>query len=139
MLELNITLLFQLANFLIAVFVLNLILIQPVRDIIKKRNGVIDEMTGVADTFEKQAVTRLADYEDALARARQDAGNARKSGREDAMLEQQKIVGEARQSARDALDEARRAARGEAEATLAALRGQVAGLSAGLVGRLIKG
>ncbi|MDR3363111.1 MAG: ATP synthase F0 subunit B [Desulfovibrio sp.] len=139
MLDLNITLLFQLANFLIAVFVLNLILIQPVRDIIKKRNGVIDEMTGVADTFEKQAVARLADYEDALALARQDAGNARKSGREDAVLEQQKIVGEARQNARDALDEARQNARGEAEVTLAALRRQVAGLSAGLVGRLIKG
>ena len=41
MLDLNVTLLFQLANFFIAIYVLNILLIRPIREIIKKRNGVM--------------------------------------------------------------------------------------------------
>ena len=76
MLDLNITLLFQLVNFFIAIFVLNILLIRPIRDIIKKRNGVMDNLAGEADNFESQAAERLASYEAELARARQDAGRA---------------------------------------------------------------
>ncbi|MDR2850912.1 MAG: ATP synthase F0 subunit B [Desulfovibrio sp.] len=139
MLELNITLFFQLANFFIAIFILNLILIRPIRDIIKQRNGVIDKMTGEADTFEQQAASRLANYETELVRARQNAGNTRNLGRKTGVLEQQNIVGAAQQNARAIVDDARGAVRNEAESTLKTLRKQVAGLSAGLADRLIKG
>jgi hypothetical protein len=55
MLDLNITLLFQLANFFIALFVLNILLIRPIREIIKKRNGIMDGMSDEAGSFENQA------------------------------------------------------------------------------------
>ena len=48
MLDLNITLVFQLVNFFIAIFVLNILLIRPIREIIKKRNGVMDNLAGEA-------------------------------------------------------------------------------------------
>ena len=54
MLDLNITLVFQLVNFFIAIFVLNILLIRPIREIIKKRNGVMDNLAGEADSFESQ-------------------------------------------------------------------------------------
>ncbi|MFR8277100.1 MAG: ATP synthase F0 subunit B [Desulfovibrio fairfieldensis] len=60
MLDLNITLVFQLVNFFIAIFVLNILLIRPIREIIKKRNGVMDNLAGEADSFESQAAERLA-------------------------------------------------------------------------------
>lgn len=44
MLDLNITLVFQLVNFFIALFMLNILLIRPIRTIIKKRNGIMDDM-----------------------------------------------------------------------------------------------
>lgn len=139
MLDLNITLLFQLVNFFVVVFVLNILLIRPIRDIIKKRNGVIDGMAGEADNFESEAVQRLSAYEEELARARQAAGLARKEGRADGAAEQQKIVGTAQQSARGILDEARRTVQAEAEATLQDLRARTAAVSAQLVDRLLKG
>lgn len=138
MLDLNITLLFQLVNFFIAIFVLNILLIRPIRDIIKKRNGIMDNLAGEADNFESQAAERLANYEAELARARQDAGLAREEGRNAGLTEQQGIVGEAQKSARDILAETRRSLREQAEATLGELRNQVSEYSSRLADRLIR-
>lgn len=138
MLDLNITLLFQLVNFFIAIFVLNILLIRPIRDIIKKRNGIMDNLAGEADNFESQAAERLANYEAELARARQDAGLAREEGRNAGLTEQQGIVGEAQKSARDILAETRRSLREQAEATLNELRNQVSEYSSRLADRLIR-
>ena len=139
MLALNITLVFQLVNFFIAIFVLNILLIRPIREIIKKRNGVMDNLAGEADSFESQAAERLANYEAELARARQDAGLTREEGRNAGLTEQQGIVGTAQKSARDILADTRRSLRGQAEATLSELRNQVSDFSARLADRLIKG
>ena len=139
MLVLNITLVFQLVNFFIAIFVLNILLIRPIREIIKKRNGVMDNLAGEADSFESQAAERLANYEAELARARQDAGLTREEGRNAGLTEQQGIVGTAQKSARDILADTRRSLRGQAEATLSELRNQVSDFSARLADRLIKG
>ena len=139
MLDLNITLVFQLVNFFIAIFVLNILLIRPIREIIKKRNGVMDNLAGEADSFESQAAERLANYEAELARARQDAGLTREEGRNAGLTDQQGIVGTAQKSARDILADTRRSLRGQAEATLSELRNQVSDFSARLADRLIKG
>ncbi len=138
MLDLNITLIFQLMNFFIALFVLNILLIRPIRTIIKKRNGIMDDMAGEADSFEARAAERLANYEAELARARQDAGLAREEGRALGTAEQQNIVGEAQKSAREILAETRDALQGQAEASLRELRNQVSNFSARLADRLIK-
>ena len=126
MLDLNITLVFQLVNFFIAIFVLNILLIRPIRTIIKKRNGVMDNLAGEAN------------YEAELARARQDAGLAREEGRNAGLTEQQSIVGTAQKSAREILADTRRSLREQAEATLSELRNQVSDFSARLADRLIK-
>ncbi|MFC4678460.1 ATP synthase F0 subunit B [Desulfovibrio legallii] len=139
MLDLNVTLVFQLANFFIAVYVLNILLIRPIRAIIKKRNGILEGMEEEAGSFEYQASERLTNYEAELTRARQDAGLQREEGRAAGVTEQQQIVGEAQKGARDILTETRAALEAQAAATLAELRGKVDGLSARLADRLLKG
>ena len=52
MLDLNITLVFQLVNFFIALYVLNLLLIRPIREIIRKRKAVMDDMSGESESYE---------------------------------------------------------------------------------------
>ena len=137
MLDLNITLLFQLANFFIALIVLNILLIRPVRDIIKKRNGIMDDMAAAADAFNAEATEKLNAYEAELARARQEAGLTREEGRQSGLSEQQNIVGEAQQSARQLLAENRTALRGQAEAALNELRNGISDFSARLGNRLL--
>lgn len=137
MLDLNITLLFQLANFFIALVVLNILLIRPVREIIKKRNGIMDGMAAEADAFNAEAAEKLNAYEAELARARQEAGLTREESRQSGLSEQQDIVGQAQQSARQLLAENRTALRGQAEAALNELRNGISDFSARLGNRLL--
>ena len=60
MLDLNVTMIFQLVNFLVAIYVLNILLIRPIRDIIKKRNGIMDGMAEEAEAIEN-AVSKVLD------------------------------------------------------------------------------
>lgn len=137
MLDLNITLWFQLANFFIALFFLNLLLIRPIRDIIKKRNGMMDEMAGEADKFHAEAVARLKAYEDELAKARQEAGANREESRNAALAEMQAIVGSAQESAKKLLDDNRAVLRGQAEQALSELRDGIDDFSTRLGQKLV--
>lgn len=122
MLDLNITLVFQLINFFIALFFLNWLLIKPIREIIKKRNGIMDDMASEADNFVDEARERLANYEAELAKARQEAGQTREAGRTAGLEELAAIVGNAQQSAKQLLEENRKNIQGQAEIALSQLR-----------------
>lgn len=122
MLELNITLLFQLVNFFIAIFFLNWLLIKPIREIIRKRNELMDSIANEADKFHEEAVGKLKAYEAELAKARQSAGQTREEGKNEGLAELEAIVGKARQSARELLEENRASLHGQADAALSELR-----------------
>lgn len=137
MLDLNITLIFQFINFLIALFFLNWLLIRPIREIIKKRNDLMDGMAGEADKFHAEAVARLKAYEEELARARQQAGLAREEGKNAGIAEMEKIVGAAQQSAKQLLEENRATLRHQADAALAELRDGIDGFTTRLGQKLM--
>lgn len=137
MLDLNITLIFQLVNFLIAVIGLNYLLIRPVRELISKRNGMMDGIAGEADDFETRAVEKLAAYEAELDKARREAGLAREEGKSQGLAEQLGIVGEAQKSARQILAENREALQGQAEQALSQLRNSISDFSARIGDRLL--
>lgn len=122
MLDLNITLVFQLINFFIALFLLNWLLIKPVRNIIKKRNEMMDGMASEADKFHAEALARLKAYENELAAARHKAGLTREEGKNAGLAELEAIVGKARQSARDLLEENRATLHSQADVALSQLR-----------------
>ena len=139
MLDLNITLVFQLVNFFIALYVLNLLLIRPIREIIRKRKAVMDDMSGESESYEYQAEQRLSDYDNQLTRARQDAGQNRETAREAGAAEQASLVAEAQKRAQEIIAETRRNLQAEADASLKELRGQVATLSGQLAERVLRG
>ena len=117
MLDLNITLVFQLVNFFIALYVLNLLLIRPIREIIRKRKAVMDDMSGESESYEYQAEQRLSDYDNQLTRARQDAGQNREKAREAGAAEQASLVAEAQKRAQEIIAETRRNLQAEADAS----------------------
>lgn len=138
MLDLNITLVFQLINFFIALFLLNWLLIRPVREIIKKRNGIMDGLASEADKFHEEAVARLKAYEAELAKARQQAGANREEGRNEGLAELEAIVGKAQQSARQLLEENRATLQNQADQALAELRDGIDDFST-LLGKKLMG
>lgn len=125
MLDLNITLLFQLVNFFVALILLNVLLIRPIRNIIRQRKSVMDGMGSEAASFEEQAAQRLADYEAQLQGARQEAGKNRAEARAVGAAEQAALVSAAQQEAQTIMAQARETLRGEADAAMSQLRGRI--------------
>lgn len=125
MLDLNITMLFQLVNFFVALILLNVLLIRPIRNIIRQRKSVMDGMGSEAASFEEQAASRLADYEAQLQSARQEAGKNRAEGREAGAAEQAALVSAAQQEAQQIMAQARENLQKEADAAMAQLRGRI--------------
>lgn len=139
MLDINVTIFIQFINFVIAVFVLNILIIRPIREIIKKRNGIMDDLAGEADKFHSEAVSRLEAYEAQLAEARKQAGENRQEGKDEGLAELQAIVGNAQQNARKLLEENRKTIEGQAEAALSELRNGIDNFSTMLGNKLING
>ncbi|WP_300718547.1 ATP synthase F0 subunit B [uncultured Desulfovibrio sp.] len=139
MLDLNITLVFQLVNFFIALYVLNLLLIRPIREIIRKRKSVMDEMSGESESYEYQADQRLSDYDNQLTSARQEAGQNREQARAAGAAEQASLVAEAQKRAQEIIAETRRNLQAEADASLKELRAHVPALSGQLADRVLHG
>ncbi|MDE5833111.1 MAG: ATP synthase F0 subunit B [Desulfovibrio sp.] len=137
MLDLNITLVFQLFNFIIAIFFLNILLIRPIREIIKKRDAIMNGLAAEADAFHAEATQKLSDYEAKLAGARQEAGKNREEGKNAGLLELQAIVGEAQQSAKQLLEENRSRLHSQADQALAELRDGIDNFSTKLGQKLV--
>lgn len=125
MLDLNITILFQLVNFLIAVYVLNILLVRPIRAILQERKNTMDNLQGEADAFSREASERMAAYQAALTSARQEATQNREAARAAGLTEQQSIVAAAGQKAQAHIASAQENIKKEAAEALAALKKQV--------------
>jgi len=107
MIELNATLLIQLVNFLILLFLLNLVLIRPVRRIIKERADRMSNEMGAIEEFNDQAQQKLNDYQAQLEKARQEGLELRNEKKKEAKDEEDQIVTQAESEARQELDAAR--------------------------------
>ncbi len=139
MLDLNITMLFQLVNFLITIFVLNQLLIKPLRKVMRERKEMMASLATDAQTSEDKAKSSLDDYESQLTKARQDASSNRDSGRAAGVKEQQALLEEAQKKAQGILGEERKRLHAEAESSLQELRSKVGAYSQQLAARVLNG
>ncbi len=139
MLDLNITMLFQLVNFLVTIFVLNLLLIKPLRKVMRDRKAMMASLESDALASEEKATSSLDDYESQLTKARQDAAANRDSGRTAGVKEQQALLDEAQKEAQGILGEERKRLHAEAETSLQELRSKVGAYSQQLAARVLNG
>lgn len=137
MLDLNITMLFQLVNFFIALYVLNILLIRPIRSILRERKAKMDGLAGDAEAFHREADGRMAGYESALAAARQESAAVRAEARKAALAEQQAIVAEAGKKAQKQLQQVQASIKAEADAAMTELRGKVADLAGKIADKVL--
>ncbi len=137
MLDLNITVLIQMVNFFIALYVLNALLIKPIRAILQERRAKMDDLSGTADAFLREAKERLDDYEAKLAKARQEGAVLRENARVEGATKQQEIVADAGRLAQAELAKANEKFKAEATATLSELKKEVSGLADKLATRVM--
>ena len=86
------TIFIQAANFLIMIFLLNVVLIKPIREIIKKRKGLMADQLEKIEGFNDNAEKKVADYESQLATARKEANEIRTAMKSEGTVEEQTLM-----------------------------------------------
>lgn len=137
MLDINITMLIQLVNFLITLVVLNVLLIGPIRHILHQRRQKMNGLLTSAEGFNHAAEARIKAYEQALTEARQEAAEIREQAKAEAASHKQDFLLEASEAAQVALERAQNQYRSEARETMQTLQGQIAGLAQRALSRIL--
>lgn len=113
--------LIQLVNFLITLVGLNILLLRPVRAIIKQRKDLMAGQMDKIETFNSQAEGKLQSYEEQLNAARQEANEVRSALRDEGVAEEQKVLSAAGEEASQTLKAARTDIDSQVKAAMEAL------------------
>ncbi|XXJ18234.1 ATP synthase F0 subunit B [Desulfovibrio caledoniensis] len=89
------TIFIQGLNFIVMIFLLNLVLIRPIREIIKKRKGLMSDQLEKIEGFNSSAAKKVADYEAQLTQARKEAGEIRNAAKDEGVAQEQAMLAEA--------------------------------------------
>lgn len=133
MIELNWTILVQMINFLVLMFVLNQILYKPILKIIAERDKKVSEGKLQVKELAEKGAGMVALYNDKLQTARIEAMTAKAAARKQSVAQVNAIIEEARQNAEQAILQVRRqvtdeiaAAKRELEPELASMASTIA-------------
>lgn len=129
MIDLDSSLVIQFINFVITLVVLNLLLIRPVREIIRKRAEKMSGLLSGAESFAARAEEKLAGYQKSLDETRAAGTEARNSLREQGVVQEKQILEAAGVEAAATLGEAKDRSAREAAAARDSLRAQVDSLA----------
>ncbi|CAK7037539.1 MAG: ATP synthase subunit b [Desulfovibrio sp.] len=137
MFDINITLVIQLINFIVVIVGLNYLLIQPIRDIVKKRRDLASGMLGDAESFTNDAADKLQNYEAALAKAREEASAARDVKRSEGTAKEAELLEIAQREAQEYLRSSREETRETVAKTMAEMEKRVPELAKLAASRLL--
>ncbi len=101
MIEVNITLLFQIVNFVIGLLIINHFIVKPLREVIAKRRAAFSSLEGDASGLDSKAKSKLVEYEARLQKVRAEVTNAREESKNQAFAKAQAINSDAADKARE--------------------------------------
>ena len=125
MIELNITLIIQLVNFLILLALLNVLIYKPIRGIVKERQARMSSDLSDIEDFNQQARSKLEEYQAALDRARKEGAEIRESEKKEAVSEEKDILAAAGEEGASVLNAARKDIEAQSQEARKALSQQV--------------
>lgn len=137
MIDINITLLIQLVNFIIALVGMNYLLIKPVRAIVKERRDIASGLLRDTEEFAANASAKLETYERTLAEAREEASRIRQADKENALARESGILESAQKDAQEFLRSSREETRAAVRRAMDEMRGRIPALADQAAGRLL--
>ncbi len=137
MIDLDSTIFVQFLNFVITLFVLNFLLVDPIRKIIKQRKDLMGGMVGDTEKFVADAEGKLANYHKALDAARIEGSDKRSALKEAGSAQEKDILSAAGQDAAEVLRTERAAVEAETGSAMSDLKGQVDALAGKVVAKVL--
>lgn len=137
MIDINVTLLVQMANFLILLFVLNLVLYRPIRRIIQKRNQVVDDFTTTIDSMTKSAQEAMNTFAQEIREARVQGAASVQMLKDEAHEAESKVIAEKNQEAQARISQVRKQLQSEIQETRGKLQAQVQAFSLAVAEKIL--
>jgi F-type H+-transporting ATPase subunit b len=137
MIDINITLLFQIVNFLILLFFLNLVLFRPIRRIIKQRNQIIDDFAVAISSMTKNAQDAMNRFAQKIREAREEGAARVQSLKEDAHEAETKLIARSNQEAQVRIGQVRKQLESEIRETRGQLQAQVHAFSQAVAEKIL--
>jgi len=137
MIDIDYTLLVQLANFIVLIFVLNVLLIKPMMKHLAERDDKISSSHGQAKANMEKAESMLAEYEAGLADARMKANQAYTAVQQEGIAQQRAKLVEAREKAQEMMGKAMAELDSEAGKARKTLETEMAKLPADIASKLL--
>ena len=138
MIDLNITLIIQIINFMVALVGINFLIISPVRNVIRQRREMVRSIVDETAGFTLEAETRLKNYTAELETARTQAARQREALRQQGVESELAIHSSAQHEAQILLQKARKDIAQEVNAAKLILRSQVDDFAGKFVSRMLK-
>ena len=137
MIDINVTLLIQMANFLVLLFLMNLILYRPIRRIVAQRNKRIAEQQAVIDGADAEAAAVVQEFNVKIQEARK-LGRQKIQEHKAAAYDQEKdLLQQAGEQVAKQLQEMRAKVQSDIAAAREQLRGQVRSFSTSLAQKIL--
>jgi F-type H+-transporting ATPase subunit b len=137
MLDFNVSYIYLILNFLILIFILNLILFKPLLKLFKKREESTGGALNAAKEMDKNREERLAMMQHELRDARNRAKEIFESERKEGLNRQKEMLEEANLKARSLIEKAREELRSEIGRARQKLRADVDKFSDEIVKKLV--
>lgn len=135
--NLNITTLIQVVNFLILIALLSRFLFAPLRKFLAERAAGIEKALAEARLARESAVKAQEEYRAQILAAQREAAALREQAQREVEAERQRLMKQSREEAQRVLDEAKVAIEVETKRARAALREEVVTLSLAAAERLL--
>lgn len=129
MVELNSSLLIQLVNFLVMIFLLNAILYKPIVGVLERRKKHLQDLDEEVKSLDRTVKEKMAAYEDKLRLARQQAMTEREGVRKKASDEGKVVTDEAKNQISGMMEELKAKMAVEMEEARSVLKSQAEKIS----------
>ena len=104
MVKIDWTVIVQIANFLVLIFILNLVLYKPIRNILLQRKAKVDGLEEGIDATSREAEEKNQAFSDGVKQARAKGQKQKEALMQDAADEERTLIAEINTKAREDLD-----------------------------------
>jgi F-type H+-transporting ATPase subunit b len=137
MLQINATFFIQVANFLVLLFLLNILLYRPIRRILARRNQETETLQSTIEELQSRAGQTEAGIEESKVEARKDGFAQKEKMRGDGLEEQKGILQEAGSSVEAKMDAAKKDIEASVAKAKKELQEQIAAFSRELAQKIL--
>lgn len=137
MIDINISLFIQIANFLFMIIIMNVLLYKPIRNIIKQRKEKIEGFESDISGLASQAEERVKEIEARLVEARRDGFSKKDAIMNEGFQEEKNIVDAASGNAEERIEEIKAQIVGEIASAREALQAELVVFSSELAQKIL--